>query len=355
MLAGLLARSQSALVSSEPFLVLPENHFAYTAAMRIAEPLGSAGIHGPKITVVHGPTGGGKTHLCRQAAREAAKRLSRGKLLFVRAQEFTTFLVEAAEQRASLEAQSALRSIDVLVLDQLDELQDRADQQQQLLAVLDLMAETGGHVLLISEKAPGELRGVTGRLVNRCHGGLCTPLKWPGIESRRQLALHFAHQKHLALSEAAALELAENLPGSPARLSQAIQQIEVMARREQATADAFFVKRFLQGDLLTQVITVEQVATQVAEEFGVSLEALQSKSRHQSVVLPRHCAMLLARQMTQSTLEEIGRFFGDRNHTTVSHGCAKLEELLPGTPTLRQILQKIRSRLPATPGHSRTA
>lgn len=348
MLAALLARSQSALASQEPFLVLQENHFAYTAAMRIVEPMGSMAVHGPRITLVYGPKGGGKSHLVRHVARETLKRLARGKLLLANAHEFCQWLLEAHDQKAVVEAHEKLRSLEVLILDGFDELQDRADLQQQLLCVIDLMADAGGHVLIVSEKAPGELRGLSTRLVNRCHGGLCALLKWPGTDSRKLLALHFAHQKHLPMSEAAALELAENLAGSPAQLIIAIQQIELMARREHSTADLSLIKRYLQGELLVPTITIDQVALQVAEEFGVTIEALKSKSRHQSVVLPRHCAMLLARQMTAATLEEIGRFFGNRNHTTVSHGCAKLEELLPGAPTLRQVLQKIRGRFPAS-------
>ena len=115
--------------------------------------------------------------------------------------------------------------------------------------------------------------------------------------------------------------------------------------RRPALVDVPFLERWFSEDQPAEILSLDSITTEVAREFGIEPAELRSRSRQQGLILPRQCAMYLAKVLTGRPLEFIGHYFGERTHTTVSHSLSRLKELLPNAPTLRQQVQRLQKRI----------
>lgn len=344
----LVTRSQAAVSVSELFVLLPEHAFARAALSRVTTSSKRLASAPRGLTFLSGPEGSGKSLLVRQTIRENLRRQSKLRYIITTAEELAELLALAEEQQSLAEVWELFGSLDLLVCEDLHCLEGKPAQQELLLGLVDRASGDGPRVLLTSRKLPGELREFPQRWVSRCHGGLCSTLPWPGLEGRRELIAQVAQAKHIPLCEPVAptLEwLAERWPLSPRDIVRSLNQLAATCHSQQTVVNQPFLEQWLSQETRVVSLTLDAIATVVAHEFGVESEELRSRSRHQGLIVPRQCAMFLAKELTGRPLESIGNYFGDRTHTTVSHSLSRLKELLPHAPTLRQQVQKLRKRL----------
>jgi chromosomal replication initiator protein len=217
--------------------------------------------------------------------------------------------------------------------------------QLQLVSIVDEILRRGGRVLWTASRSPGELDGFTPRLLTRCLAGVCAALKPLDEASRFKLLCHLACAKQIPLPQETARWLAAEWQVSPSELLATLVRLDVAARQRQSALSCEFARRFLADEFKPQQLTLQEVTTTVARHFGVTVGALRSASRQRGLVVPRHCAMQLARELTDLSLRSIAEFFGGRQHSTVLHGCQRLEELLGERPDLRHDLALIRRKL----------
>ncbi len=344
----LVTRSQSAVNATELFVPLPEHAFARAALSRLTTVGKRAAAFANGLTFLSGPEGSGKSLLVRQAILESLRRQPKLRYIIATAEELTDLLALADELQSLTELLELFGTLDLLVCEDLHGLEGERDRQESLLALIDHSGGDGPRVFVTSRKLPGELRDFSSRWVSRCHGGLCATLPWPGLEGRHELITRLAQARHLPLCEpvAATIEwLAQRWAFSPRDISHSIDHLVEACHTQQAVVEIPFLERLLSLETQTVSLSLDAIATVVAHEFGVEPGDLRSRSRHQGLIVPRQCAMFLAKELTGRPLEFIGLYFGERTHTTVSHSLSRLKELLPQTPTLRQQVQKLRKRL----------
>jgi len=344
----LVARSHAAVSAAELFVPLPEHAFARAALSRVTTPGKRTASASHGLTFLSGPEGSGKSLLARQAILESLRRQPKLRYIIATAEELSKLLALADERQSLADMWELFGSLDLLICEDLHGLEGRLAQQELLLGLIDRLNGDGPRVLVTSRKLPGELRDFSPRWVSRCHGGLCATLPWPGLEGRRELIARVAQAKHIPLCEPVATTiqwLAERWPLSPRDIVRSLDQLAETCRVQQAVVNQPFLERWLSQETRAVSLTLDAIATVVAHEFGVETSELRSRSRHQSLIVPRQCAMFLAKELTGRPLEFIGGYFGERTHTTVSHSLSRLKELLPQTPTLRQQVQKLRKRL----------
>ena len=346
MFEMLVARSQAAVSAAELFVPLPEHAFARAALSRVTthgRRMASAD-HG--LTFLSGPEGSGKSLLARRAILESLRRQPKLRYLIATAEELAELLALADERQSLADVWQLFGSLDLLICEDLHGLEGRLALQELLLGLIDRSSGDGPRVLMTSRKPPGELCDFSQRWVSRCHGGLCATLPWPGFEGRRQLITRLAQARHVPLCEpiAPSIEwLAERWTFSPRDISRSIDQLAEACHTHQTVVDLPFLERM--RSMRTVSLSLDAIVTVVAREFGVEPTDLRSRSRNQGLIVPRQCAMFLAKELTGRPLEFIGLYFGERTHTTVSHSLSRLKLLLPNTPTLRQQVQKLRKRL----------
>ncbi len=321
---------------TEPLLLVPEIRLAHTAISQ----LGSDGRSRPPSVYIAGPPGTGKSHLARLflQANKGNKRL-------VLASEFAAELAEASQHKDIAAFQDRFRQLDTLVCEDLQALVGRRKSQQQLLAVIDEILGRGGRVLITASRLPGRLERCDPKLVSRCRGGVVVSVRRPGPASRLQLLEHFASRHQVALPVDVAQLLTRRITGSPRELLAALGQLETLARISGGVIDQAMARSIVSGETTAKPPGLPQIARVVARQFSISARRLRERSRAQHVVVPRQCAMLLARELTGAIYSDIATYFGCSNHTTVLHACRRMQERLTNEPELRRLVHSIHAEL----------
>jgi chromosomal replication initiator protein len=321
-----------------PFLMLPENRFAFEA-------MASIGEGKPRPIFLYGPSGVGKSHLARHAARAFLLREPAARVQHLTAAEFAAEFSEASSSRSIPLFQSATRDFDLFILEDLQALDRRPETQEQLLALCNDLTAAGRQIIWTSRSSPGDLGGFLRKLVSRFRAGVLAQIKLPGCESRTRLLHHFAELQGVALPAEAAQLLAAGLAVSPRELWAVLTQVEALARQQKCLPGSDLVRKFLRHEVAPCRLRLDDICRAVGRQFGITPAQLRSRKQSRGVVVPRQCAMLLARRLSGKSLKQIGNFFGGRDHSTVIHACRRLEDLLPQAADLQLNLSQIEAAL----------
>ncbi len=343
------------------FVAGPENALVCAAADAILRHDASLGP-----IVLCGPTGVGKSHLARGlTARRQENELRCGSgerrdadqgerrgvsptctrrgTLVVAAAEITSD--ETIAPRPGTGSRFAPAETDLLIVEDVGDLRDRPIAQQQLTHHIDEVVAHGGLVVVTIRTPPGESRELLPMLRSRLVGGLVVPIAMPGPAARRALLADWASLLGVSLAEDAADILAAGLEMSPPQLRGAIVTLACVPSGRVQAIDAAAARRYVAGQATTIDVALRTVAAKTARYFSLTLADLKSTSRHRHVVEARAVAMYLARRLTGLSLEQIGAYFGDRDHTTVLHNCRRTEELQIADPVTRQAVTALEESL----------
>jgi chromosomal replication initiator protein len=341
MFQALSAQSRARVVADEPFLLLPEAQFAWAAATRGLEQPRQSEQRG-QLTCIIGAKGCGKSLLCRRALNAALRKHPRWKIAIQSGQDLLRGLHQAEQSSELVEYFDAAGKLAVIVCEDLDRAFTVRDQGEIWSVWIDDLLSRGVQALVTVSDSPGRCEAFSPRIVSRLHGGLCAQIGNLERDSRQVLVRFAAAQFQLALPEDAVGWLADRPPGTPQALWTAVEQIA----EQRAPCELAAVQRVFAADGQTNgKPQLAVIAREVANEFGVTVTEMRSHTRHQALRVPRQCAMFLARDLASCPMQEIGQFFGRRTHTSVSHSCRRLQELLPGSPTLREHVERLRQRL----------
>lgn len=336
------ALRRSAALDSAPFLVLSENQLAYAAITGLLEAPASRVC--PVVTV-HGVPGSGKSHLAHHLIDGYTRQHRAAAASHVTAAEFAAEWTEAVRSRSIAAFDEMYAALQLLVCEDLQDLRNRGGAQESLIGHIDACAARGARVLLTASTPPGEITGLSPRLVNRCHGGVCVRIDLPGRSSRLKLLRHFAAQQQLPVPLDVLEFLAGHGPGTPRELRGVMTQLIQLAGQRRQPIDLPLAQSLLHEEPAGPARPVSQIAREVARQFGVTLRTLRSESRTSSAVLPRQAAMFLSRELTDTPYSEIGAYFSGRSHSTVAHACQRFEELLETDPRLHALAESIRRSL----------
>lgn len=328
-----------AAVALRAFHAGPENLLLRVAAESLLDP------QRPPFTplLLLGPSGVGKTHLAHGLARRWTETLCEGKVVCLTGGEFAKTFAEAIDGDTVRNFRRQMRTARLFVLDDLTALTKKPAALKELLFTLDALEQSGAAAVVTSRLAPGEQPQLPPALVSRLIGGLVITLSPPGCEARRAILEELANSAGLTLSPTAAETLADEVTASVPELLQVLLRIS----RGESNIDAQRAQQFLSDRGAQQQPTMSAIVAVTAKQFSLKISMLKSASRNRTVVSARSVAMYLARKLTSQSLEQIGRAFGNRDHSTVLHNCRKIEKLLKTDPATRQTvaqLQKLLSR-----------
>ncbi len=347
MFAPWLTDPLATLGTPERFIAFPENQFALSALQRITQAESRNRGHG-LLTFLHGPAGAGKSHLVRTSLRRILDQAPRSRLLLASAVDLAETLEAADELGTWSDVMSAIAGHAVVVCEDLHELPPLGGLQERLSTLWDQLLEDGRQLVVTSRMPAAEIEGLSLRLANRLHGGLTAGIRLPGEEGRSRLIEHFGSLAGIAFGQDAISLAGERLTGSPREIRGAIETLARRIGRRQDQVTAAQLEQLWQQPSEVRLLSFEQIVTAVAIEFGLPSTELTSRSRQQTLIVPRQVAMSLTRELTGQSLERIGAFYG-RTHTTVAHGCERLREQLKQSQTLRQQVLSLKRRLQRMP------
>jgi chromosomal replication initiator protein len=321
----------------DTFVSGPSNALALEAARAVAR--GEAGPCSP--LVLSGASGVGKTHLCR-AIRSASPEGS----VYRSAEEFTSEVTGAIRAgRMETVRQRYRRSLNVLILEDVQFLAGKRATQIEFFHTLDHLVSNGKRVVISADRLPGELEGIDERLRSRLAAGLVARIGPPELVTRSAILREKAAAGGVRVPDDCLAVLARRPVGSVRELLAGLNQVVAHASLLRAPVGLDLVREALEAvEVPGRPLSVEEVVSLVSGAYDVTAEELRSPSRRRRIVRPRQTAMYLCRRYTQASLHDIGRHFR-RDHTSVRYAVDAVERRVLEQPQLRYELEAMAARL----------
>jgi chromosomal replication initiator protein len=296
------------------FVVGSGNRLAHASAQMVAERPGSLNPF-----LVYGPPGSGKTHLLEGICTAARNQGRCTNAVYLSAEQFTTFFVEALRGSGLPNFRRKYRAVDVLVVDDLQFLAGKRATLVELLHTIDALLREGRQLVFAADRAPAELVKLGPELTTRLSGGMVCQMELPDAATRFGLAHHFARRLEIELPDDVAQFVAARVTTGAREIGGAIKRLHAAGRMYGRTIDLPAAEESL-AELLhsgRKAIRLSDIEAAVCDTFGLPTDSLQSERRSKNVSAPRMLAMWLARRHTRAGLSEIGQYFGRRSHSTV--------------------------------------
>ena len=308
------------------FVVAPSNRVAFNAAKALAEP----GVPRFSPLFLHSATGLGKTHLMHAIGHAFLDADPSASAVYLPAERFMFEFVAAMRARDTHSFKARLRGVDLLMIDDLQFVAGKDATQEECLHTINAFMDAGKRVVIACDRSPALLDGIDPRLLSRLGGGLVADIKTPETELRHEiLAAKLAEVPGTAVPEDVIDLLAGRIRGSVRELEGALNRLVAYASLTGETIDMAFAHATL-GEMLAgpaKRVTIDDIQRAVSAHFEVKQLDLVSARRSQVIARPRQVAMYLAKRLTTRSLPEIGRKFGNRDHSTVIHAVRRIEEL----------------------------
>ncbi len=318
----------------ETYVQGQSNALAHAAAMRVAEARPGAPVSFNPL-FIHSAAGLGKTHLINSIAWRIRDLNPDRKVLYITAERFMYHFMAALKVRDTLSFKDYFQSIDVLLIDDLQFLQGKA-MQQEFCHTFNSLVDAKRQVVIAADVPPPQLESIDQRMRSRLAGGLVVDIETPDIALRRsilQSKLAAAQRKDpsLIVAEDVLEFVANRITGAGRELEGALNRIiasQHLTRQPMTVDMAAFALRDLSHTSELIRVRVDDILRIVGRHFNVTRADLLSPRRARAVVRPRQIGMYLAKKLTSRSLPEIGRRFGNRDHSTVLHAVRKVEELM---------------------------
>src|SRR3989440_995984 len=307
----------------ENFVTGPCNRLPHAASLAVAENPGKA--YNPLF--IHGGVGLGKTHLLQAVCQKLLERDDSTRILYLSCDSFINQFMSAVENGDMNQFRYRYRQVDMLVIDDIHFLRGRDRTQEEFFHTFNTLYQNHKQIILSADAAPSEIPELEERLVSRFNWGLVARIEKPCYETRVAILQKKARMRGLALPEDVVCYIASKVENNTRELEGAITKMQGLGMLQgaapgtQPIIDLELAKSAL-GETATaeqKRITIQQIFDAVTKYYNVRLSDLQSKRRHKSIAFPRQVCMFLARRHTRYSLEEIGGYFGGRDHTTVLH------------------------------------
>ncbi|MCX6967530.1 MAG: chromosomal replication initiator protein DnaA [Verrucomicrobia bacterium] len=321
----------------DSFVVGANNQFAHAAALAVAQ--NPAKTYNPLF--IYGGVGLGKTHLMHAIGQHVAASKKGSKVMYLSSEKFTNEFIDAIQNSKLVRFRSKYRQADVLLIDDIQFLAGKERSQEEFFHTFNALFDGHKQIILSSDRPPAEIQNLEGRLVSRFEWGMTAELQPPDIETRVAILRKKAQSLQIKLDPSIFEFLAARIKTNVRRLEGALMRVAAFSSLSgrELTADAVehLLKDILQEEA-RRTVTIEQIQRKVAEHYDVRLADMTSKRRPANIAFPRQVAMYLARELTKTSLSEIGDAFGGRDHGTVLHAHRLVKDRMQGDEKVRQVV-----------------
>ena len=337
------AAQLNARYTFDAFVIGNGNQFARAAALAVAERPSRA--YNPLF--LYGGVGMGKTHLMHAIGHEVKRRQPSASICYVSAEKFTNEMITSLRNDRMTSFRDRFRSVDVLLIDDIQFIAQKERTQEEFFHTFNALHESMKQIVIASDRPPKELAEIEDRLRSRFEWGLIADIQPPDLETKVAILQKKAESEHVTLPTDVALFIASNVRTNVRELEGALVRLIAWCQLNHVeitlAATQQCLKQFI--DMQVRKITIEAIQRSVSEHFGMRVGDLKQKNNSRNVVVPRQIAMFLAKHMTEASLPEIGRQFGNKHHTTVMHSIAKIDELRSSDKDLQRTLNKLQEQL----------
>ncbi len=331
------------------FIVGPSNNMAYAFTQAVAKDPGKVY---PQL-YIHGNSGLGKTHLLHALCNEITENRPYMRICFTTANEFMSEMVMAIQSTTGRDnkinefRRKYTELVDILIIDDIHELKNRARTQSEFFHIFNELQNKGKQLVFTSDKPPKEIVGIEDRIRTRLSSALLIDIQQPDLETRIAILKKKSIEKDIFLDDEVINLIATCIKSNVRELEGKLIKLGAYSDLMNVDIDLEIAKEQLNlTELLDEkILTIESIAKTIAAYYKIALGDIKGKSRKKEVALARHIAMYMSHKILKKTLEDIGEYFDNRDHSTVIHGIKKVQNLLKEDVKIAQNIFEIETKL----------
>jgi len=332
----------------DTFVVGANNNLAHAAALAVAESPGE--VYNPLF--IYGGVGLGKTHLMHSIAHFILKNKPDAKILYVTSEKFTNELIDAIRNKNNIsttEFREKYRNNDVLLIDDIQFIIGKESTQEEFFHTFNTLYESKKQIIISSDKPPKDIETLEERLRSRFEWGLTVDIQSPDYETRMAILRKKEEMEGYNIDNEVIKYIATNIKSNIRELEGALTKIVALSKLDHNKEINIALAEEALKDIISpnaeRKITPDLIIQVVADHFGLTPLDIASQKRNKEVVYPRQIVMYLCQNMTDASLQEIGKYLGGRDHTTIIHGREKISADLKTNENLANTIEILKKKL----------
>ncbi|MHB1685899.1 MAG: chromosomal replication initiator protein DnaA [Ignavibacteriaceae bacterium] len=320
------------------------NQLARAAASAISDNPGGTSFN---PLFVYGGVGLGKTHLIQAIGNKTLANFPEKRVIYLSTDIFTVEFVEAIQSNKANEFTSFYKSMDVLIIDDIQFLIGKEKTQDSFFHIFNTLHQLRKQIIFSSDKPPKDLKGLDDRLISRFQWGLTADIQPPDLETRIAILKRKADDYGMTISGEILEYIANNITSNIRELEGCLIKLLASASLNSKEINLDLAKKTVKEIATDRKvnISIESITKSVCDYFKIDENKLRDKTRKKEVVLARQIAMYLSKELTKSSLKTIGLHFGGRDHSTVIHSCTSIELLKQSDAAIKEILNILRTSI----------
>ena len=328
------------------FIVGPSNKFAHAAAIAVSQNPGK--VYNPLI--IYGNSGLGKTHLLYAIANQIQREHPDYNIVYIKGDDFTNELIASIREGKNAEFREKYRQSTLLLVDDIQFIAGKKQTQEEFFHTFNTLYESGRQIVLTSDRPPREMTQLEDRLQTRFEWGLMVDVAPPDFETRLAIIKNKAIRMGVELPEFLLQLIAENITANVRQIEGTLNKLLAYRDLLGDQVDEQSVGRAVR-DMLQKsneyIPSPSVIISYICKYFSVEEDVLRGQRRGRNEVNARQIAMYLIRRMTNLSLNDIGKEFGDRDHTTVLHSLDKVEKQMRTDPAFAEVVKEITTNINA--------
>jgi len=327
----------------DTFVVGNNNRFAHAASLAVAE--SPSVLYNPLF--IYGGVGLGKTHLMHAIGNEVLRNNRNANVLYVTSENFTNQLVNAIRDGSMEQFRNKYRNIDVILIDDVQFIAGKERIQEEFFHTFNTLHESGRQIVLSSDRPPKEIKLLEDRLKSRFEWGLTADVSIPDYETRLAILRKKAANDNIIVDDEILSNIATKLESNIRELEGALNKLVATSSLTHDSISIEMSEKAI-NDIISKkekVISPEYIQETVCKYFNINIADLKGSRRSNDIAYPRQIAMYLCREVAQMSLPKIGDAFGKRDHTTVLHGCNKIDKEIKENTNTKLIVDSVKNIL----------
>lgn len=265
-------------------------------------------------------------------------------VVYVTSETFTNDLITAIGKKSMVEFRNKYRNVDVLLIDDIQFVAGKESTQEEFFHTFNALYEANRQLVISSDRPPKEIPTLEERLRSRFEWGLITDIQPPDLETRIAILKKKADLENYHVDAEVLDYIATHIQSNIRELEGAFVRVVAYANLNNTQVNLQIAEEALKDIISTprnRPVTIENIQITVAKHFGIKVSDMKSKRRTRNITFPRQIAMYLSRELTDSSLPEVGSEFGGRDHTTVIHACDKIQSEMKMDPSLQATIKEL--------------
>jgi chromosomal replication initiator protein len=328
----------------DTFVVGSGNRFACTAALAVSENPGKT--YNPLF--IYGGVGLGKTHLLHAVGQYTKQLFPELTVKYVSAERFLNDFINAIRYKNMIAFKNSYRNNDILLVDDIQFLEEKEASQEEFFHTFNTLHDTNRQIVLSSDRPPRSITTLEERLRSRFEWGLVTDIKPPDLETRMAILKKYAEREKIKVSDDILGLIAEKITSNIRELEGALTRVVAFSSLTNSQPDIDIAKNILKDVLPDDSqgkVSIQKIVKEVSRFFSIPINDILSAKRNKFISHARQLAMFLARELTSSSLPQIGKAIGDRDHTTVIYAVTKISKLISTDKNVYMQIQEITNKI----------